>query len=165
MLLFSLKTYSQIRPKFPPYRKRGSSYQKKGVKYYFQSKCGVSADASELSLETTSSKGIRRSKSIAEIEFKNESKKSHKRTKSSEQSCQTEEHLYADHDLDSKKIEIGEKNHQTMPKPAQLHPAYISVLLILVGFNFAAFLTYYANSTIACECALFMLLISSITRV
>merc|ERR1711908_101170 len=115
-----------------------------------KSKCGVSADASELSLETTSSsKGIRRSKSIAEIEFKNESKKSHKRTKSSEQSCQTEEHLYTDYDLDSKKIEIGEKNHQIMPKPAQLHPAYISVLLILVGFNFAAFLTYYANSTIA----------------
>ena len=107
-----------------------------------------------MSLETTS-KGIRRSKSIAEIEFKNESKKCHKRTKSSEQSCQTEEHLYTDH-TDLKKIEIGEKNHETMAKPAQLHPAYISVLLILVGFNFAAFLTYYANSTIACECVSYL---------
>jgi len=124
-----------------------------------KSKCGVSVGASEVTLETTSSKGIRRSKSIAEIEFKNEKSKCHKRTKSSEQSCQTEDHLYTDHD-ETKKIEIGEKNHQTTPQPAQLHPAYISVLLILVGFNFAAFLTYYANSTIACECdTLFMLLI------
>lgn|ERR1712170_185590 len=113
-----------------------------------KSKCGVSAGASEVELGSSSEvKGIRRSKSIAEIEFKNE-KKCHKRTKSSEQSCQTDAHLYIDDD--PKKIEIGEKrNHSTIPQPPQLHPAYISVLLILVGFNFAAFLSYYVNSTIA----------------
>lgn len=83
--------------------------------------------------------------------------KCHKRTRSSEQSSQTDFHLYDDEDvadgaLDAKRkdIRISEKSEEkTRIQKHTLHPVYICVLLILVGFNFAAFSTYYANSTIA----------------
>ena len=89
-------------------------------------------------------------------------RKSHKRTKSS-QSSQTDFGLIEVNQLSNSEprltaaglaeaeIKIAEKESEVPENTSQLHPVYICGLLILVGFNFAAFTTYYANSTIPCK--------------
>ena len=109
-------------------------------------------------------KGVKHSKSsssdlIAEATYIEPRGRCHKRTRSSDQSSQTDFHLHDDDEdvddvdglVDAKKeIRINEKSEEkTRTQKHTLHPVYICVLLILVGFNFAAFSTYYANSTIA----------------
>jgi len=102
---------------------------------------------------------LRRSKSNTELDDPPLKRKSHKRTKSS-QSSQTDFGLIEVNQLSNSEprlttaglaeteIKVAEKESEVPERTSQLHPGYICVLLILVGFNFAAFTTYYANSTI-----------------
>jgi len=121
-------------------------------------------DKSTKSEDGGGEKGVKHSKSsssdlIAEATYVEPRGRCHKRTRSSDQSSQTDFHLHDDDEdvddvdglVDAKKeIRINEKSEEkTRTQKHTLHPVYICVLLILVGFNFAAFSTYYANSTIA----------------
>jgi len=112
------------------------------------------------------------SKSFA-FKYRSKSVRAHRRTKSNEQWSQTDFENVVDQtdavpkslirrkpedqshvtevtsQSDNREIEINKKKSEIeFPTNTSLHPAYICSLLVLVGFNFAAFTSFYYSSTI-----------------
>ena len=116
------------------------------------------------------------SKSFA-FKYRSKSVRAHRRTKSNEQWSQTDFENVDDqtdavpkslirrkpevssdqsevkeernNQLETREIEINKKKSEIeISTNTSLHPAYICSLLVLVGFNFAAFTSFYYNSSI-----------------
>lgn len=71
------------------------------------------------------------------------------RRKQDDQSIQSEVKEIRDSQSETREIEINKKKSEIeISTNTSLHPAYICSLLVLVGFNFAAFTSFYYNSSI-----------------
>ena len=71
------------------------------------------------------------------------------RRKPDDQSIQSEVKEIRDSQSETREIEINKKKSEIeISTNTSLHPAYICSLLVLVGFNFAAFTSFYYNSSI-----------------